>query len=204
MPVSSYINPVFSLSEADKTELKNLARQVITNALELHKFTLPAEPKSKALQQVSASFVTLYSKNKLHNNKELRGCIGCYTSEQPLWQGACQHAYSSAFEDSRFTPLQKIELSTLHIEISILSKLVALENNGEQALLATLVPDVDGLLLKERTLFEANRSAIFLPSVWRSLRTAESFVTALKQKGGWPQDYWSENIELFRFHTLIF
>jgi len=198
MPVSSYINSAVSLTEADQVELKNLARQVIVNAFEQHKLILPTEPKSKALQQVAANFVTLY------NDDELRGCIGCYTSKQPLWQGVCQHAYSSAFEDFRFTLLQKTELTTLRIEISILSELVALENNGEQALFATLVPGVDGLLLKERALSGTKRSAIFLPSVWRSLTSAESFVLALKQKGGWPSDYWSENIELFRFHTQVF
>ena len=198
MPASSYINAIVNLTKAEQVELKNLARQVIVNALDQHKFILPAQPRSKALQQVAANFVTLYS------DDELRGCIGCYTSEQPLWQGICQHAYSSAFEDYRFTPLQKTELTTLRIEISILSELVALENKGEQALLATLVPDVDGLLLKECTLYGAKRSAIFLPSVWRSLKSARSFVLALKQKGGWPRDYWSENIELFRFHTQVF
>ncbi len=198
MPVSSYINAFVNLTKAEQVELKDLARQVIVNALEQHKLILPAQPKSKALQQIAASFVTLYS------DDELCGCIGCYTSEKPLWQGICQHAYSSAFEDYRFTPLQKTQLATLRIEISILSELVAIENNGEQALLATLVPDVDGLLLKESTLYGAKRSALFLPSVWRSLKSAESFVLALKQKGNWPCDYWSENIELFRFHTQIF
>lgn len=198
MPVSSYINTVANLTKAEQIELKNLARQVIVNALEQHKFILPAQPKSKTLQQVAATFVTLYRDN------ELRGCIGCYESDQPLWQGVCQYAYSSAFEDYRFPPLQKSELTSLHIEISILSELVAIENKGEQALLATLVPNVDGLLLKESTLYGAEHSAIFLPSVWRSLTSAESFVLALKQKGGWPSDYWSENIELFRFHTQVF
>lgn len=198
MPASSYTNAIVNLTEAEQVELKNLARQVIVNALEQDKFILPDQPQSKALKQVAACFVTLYS------DDELRGCIGCYTSEQPLWQGVCQYAYSSAFEDYRFTALQKSELATLRIEISILSELVAIENKGEPALIATLVPEVDGLLLKESTLYGTKRSAIFLPSVWRSLKSAESFLLALKQKGGWPSDYWSENIELFRFHTQVF
>ncbi len=198
MPASSYINGFVNLTKAEQIELKNLARQVIINALEQHKLVVPAQPKSKALQQVAASFVTLYRDDKLC------GCIGCYTTEKPLWQGVCQHAYSSAFEDYRFRPLQKTQLATLRIEISILSELVSLENNGEQALLQTLVPGVDGLLLKENTLNGVKRSALFLPSVWRSLQSAESFVLALKQKGHWPSNYWSENIELFRFHTQVF
>ena len=198
MPASSYINGFVSLTPAEKIELKSLARQVIVNALEQHKFILPALPKSKALQQMAANFVTLYS------DDELCGCIGCYTSEKPLWQSICQHAYSSAFEDYRFTPLPKKQLATLRIEISVLSQLVPIENNGEQALLKTLVPDVDGLLIKEQTLYEPKRSALFLPSVWRSLKSAESFVLALKQKGHWPSDYWSEHIKLFRFHTQVF
>lgn len=193
MPASSYIDSSSLLTETEQNELRNLAMLVITNAVQQHKFILPAASKSKALQQMSANFVTLYI------DDELRGCIGCYTSDQPLWQSVCQHAYSSAFEDYRFPPLQEAELMVLRFDISILSGLVAIENTGEQALIVSLVPGVDGLLLKE-----SRRSAIFLPSVWHSLPKAESFVQALKQKGGWPSDYWSANMELFHFHTQIF
>lgn len=198
MPASSYFNAVAALTETEQIELKGLARQVIVNGLEQHQLILPAQPKSKALQQVAANFVTLY------RDHELCGCIGCYTSEKPLWQDICQHAYSSAFKDFRFSPLQKAELATLSIEVSILSELEALENNGEQALIEALVPNVDGLLMKESTLYGGKQSALFLPSVWKSLSSAESFVLALKQKAGWPSDYWSENIELFRFNTQVF
>jgi|GEM_PF-1549029 len=198
MPVSSSINSSTLLTEAEQTELRALAFQVISNGAQQHKLILPSQPKSKALQQATANFVTVYV------DDELRGCLGCYIGEQPLWKSVCHHAYSSAFEDYRFTPLQAKELAVLRIEISILSELMELENNGQQALLASLVPEVDGLLIKEQTAYGAKRSALFLPSVWRSLPTAEMFVQTLKQKGGWPSDYWSEYIELFRFHTQVF
>ena len=208
MPASSFTNTIAALTQDEQLELKKLALQVITQAIAQDRFVLPKPPKLKTLQQVAANFVTLYTGEKLSDDKqekgELRGCIGCFSTEQPLWKSVCQHAYSSAFEDYRFTALQKTELTTLRIEISILSELEPIENNGEQALQATLVPDVDGLLLKERTLYGVKRSAIFLPSVWHSLKSAESFVLALKQKGGWSSDYWCENIELFRFHTQVF
>ncbi len=195
MPVSSYIDASVLLTEAEQYELRNLALQVIKNAVHQRKFILPTAPKTKALQRLVANFVTLYV------DDELRGCIGCYTSEQPLWQSVSQHAYNSAFEDYRFSPLQAAELMSLRINISILSDLLPMENKGEQTLIACLEPEIDGLLIREPS---SKRSAIFLPSVWSSLAETKAFVHALKQKGGWSSDYWSNDFELFRFHTQIF
>jgi AmmeMemoRadiSam system protein A len=195
MPVSSYINSSTKLTTEEQSELKKLALLVITNAVKQHQYILPVAPTTKALQQVAANFVTLYKESHLN------GCIGCFIGKQPLWQSVCEHAYSSAFEDHRFLPLKEADLKELRVELSILSDLVAIENKGEHALIKNLTPNVDGLLLKEPT---SGRSAIFLPSVWHSLPTAELFLQALKQKGGWSSDYWSENIELCRFHTQVF
>lgn len=188
MPVSSYI----SLSREEQAELKQLVWQVLDKAAEDRTLLKAAAPKSPALLVPRACFVTLYV------NKRLRGCIGTYAAEKSLWQNVCDYSYYSACEDRRFKPVQKRELLGLSFEISVLSALQPLENTGEQALLEQLRVGVDGLLLKD-----SYHSAIFLPSVWDSLKTPEEFVRALKQKGGWSQDYWSKDIKLFRFETFV-
>lgn len=188
MPVSFYI----SLSNEEQAELKQLVWQVLDKAVEERTLLQPAAPKSPALLVPRACFVTLYV------DKQLRGCIGTYAAEKSLWQNVCDYSYYSACEDRRFEPLQKRELPDLSFEISVLSALQPLANDGERALVDQLQVGIDGLLLKD-----SYHSAIFLPSVWHSLKTAEEFVLALKKKGGWPQDYWSEDIKIFRFETFV-
>ncbi len=189
MPALSCIK----LTAPAQEELRALVEYVIKQGIEQRKFVLPPPPKSNELFEVAASFVTLYSQ------QQLRGCVGTFSARNPLWSDVCRLSYCSAFEDGRFMPLQQEELADLTFEISILSPLVKIDNDGEGALLTQLVPGVDGLLLQD-----GNRSALFLPSVWEALKTPEDFVQALKTKGGWPANYWSEDIEVFRFHTTVY
>ncbi len=188
MAVSSFIK----LGAAEQAELKSLVIRVLSDAFIDNSLHMPAPPKSSLLQAPAACFVTLYI------GQQLRGCIGTYSAEQPLWENVCRYSYYSAFADRRFPCLSKEELQNIRFEISILSELEAINNEGEKALLQQLQVGVDGLLLKEKP-----RSAIFLPSVWHSLATPLEFVRALKQKGGWPADYWSSNLELYRFSTVV-
>ena len=188
MPVSYCIN----LNDAEQSELKALLRQVLNNAVTYKKLIMPAAPTSPNLLTPKACFVTLYSGEKL------RGCIGTYTADQPLWENVCRYTYYSACEDPRFTPITPDELDCIHFEISILSDLLPIANDGEQTLLRQLKVGTDGLLLKENY-----RSAIFLPSVWHVLTTPIEFVQALKQKGGWPADYWHKSIQLYRFSASM-
>jgi len=188
MPVSSFIK----LSDSDQSVLKKLVRQVLRDTLTYKSFVLPEEPASPALLAPAACFVTLY------NKQQLRGCIGTYIADQPLWLNVCRYSYYSASEDRRFTPITDDELADIRFEISVLSELVPIANAGEQALLQQLEVGSDGLLLKDR-----QRSAIFLPSVWQALPIPSEFLQALKQKGGWPANYWHQDIELFKFSTFV-
>ena len=188
MPVSS----VIKLRAEEQAELIALVWQVLNKAVTEKVLILPTAPKTQRLLVPAACFVTLYVK------QQLRGCIGTYVAGNPLWYNVCEYSYRSACCDPRFKPLDKKEISNLSFEISILSELEPLANNGEQALLRELQVGVDGLLLKDK-----QRSAIFLPSVWRSLTTEMKFLQALKQKGGWGSGYWSQELKIFRFKTLL-
>ncbi|MCL1040465.1 AmmeMemoRadiSam system protein A [Shewanella marisflavi] len=188
MPASSSIE----LSQADKRELIRMVWQVLDHALAGRGLILPSPPSSEALQRHCACFVTLY------HGGELRGCIGTVQTKDPLWRVACENAYASGFNDQRFLPLTLAERAELSLDIAILSPLMPIENQGEQALLDTLRPDIDGLLMDD-----GRRRALFLPSVWRSLPTPKAFVTALKQKGGWPPNFWHDSIMLQRFTTQV-
>ncbi|UUM32017.1 AmmeMemoRadiSam system protein A [Vibrio japonicus] len=188
MPVSSCTK----LSDTARDTLINLVWGVLDKALNGEGLQLPPAPNINELLTPAACFVTL-----LHNGK-LRGCIGSLEVREPLWRDACENAYQSGFNDRRFLPLTKEERSDLSLEVSVLSPLIAMDNEGESALLNTLKPGVDGLLLEDET-----HRAVFLPSVWSTLTTPERFVTELKRKGRWPSAYWSEDIVIHRFTTEI-
>lgn len=185
--------PVLSCSELnndDKAQLCKLVRKSLSYSINKQHYIPSIPPTSEVLNQKKASFVTLYTQGGL------RGCIGTYIADTPLFKDVCDHTYSSACEDPRFLPLTQSELKTVSFHISILSELVEMENLGENHLFTKLNPRIDGLMLKQ-----GGKRAIFLPSVWEQLTTAKEFVSALKQKGGWQAEYWSPDIELFKFNV---
>lgn len=179
------------LNQDDKAQLCNLVRKSLLYSINKQHYIPSMSPVSEALTQKKASFVTLYTQGSL------RGCIGTYIADTPLYKDVCDHAYTSACEDPRFLPLTENELNTVSFQISILSELIEMENLGENYLLAQLNSKVDGLMLKQ-----GGKRAIFLPSVWEQLNTAKEFVAALKQKGGWRESYWSPDIKLFKFNVF--
>ncbi len=80
------------------------------------KFREP-EPPYPALKEPGGAFVTL------HKYGELRGCIGTFQAEKPLYLVVKEMALSAAFNDPRFPPLSTEELPEVEIEISVLSPL---------------------------------------------------------------------------------
>jgi AmmeMemoRadiSam system protein B/AmmeMemoRadiSam system protein A len=62
---------------------------------------------------------------------KLKGCIGRFTSPDPLYQVVSQMSIASAFDDTRFTPVTKTEFGKIEIEISVLGPLRKISSIGE-------------------------------------------------------------------------
>ena len=77
------------------------------------------------LKKPMGAFVTL----KI--NGALRGCIGRFFSEEPLYNVVSESAISSAFEDPRFSPLTKDEYKVTNIEITVIGPLKKINNINE-------------------------------------------------------------------------
>jgi len=69
------------------------------------------------LVQQTGCFVTL------HKDGQLRGCIGTFERQGPLYEKVQRMARAAAFQDPRFPPLAKTELASLSLDISILSEM---------------------------------------------------------------------------------
>lgn len=145
------------------------------------------------LQGIGASFVTL------NLNGKLRGCIGSLAAHQPLITDVVNNAVKAGFNDPRFAPVNAAELAACEIEISVLSRSVAMTFSSEEDLLSQLRPGEDGLILSD-----GSYRGTFLPKVWDSLPTPELFLANLKRKAGLPEQHWSNSLQVARYKTECF
>lgn len=145
-------------------------------------------PSHGALGAPGATFVTLTQRG------ELRGCIGSLAAARPLRDDVHANAIAAAFRDPRFPPLSAIEFDVTHIEVSLLSASSPIAAADETALLRTLVPGVDGVILE----FGRHR-ATFLPQVWDTLGDPRAFLDALMRKAGLAPGFWHPEIRFSRY-----
>ena len=178
----------------DRETLLRVAADSIRHGLETgHALNINVEDYSSALQENGASFITLTIQ------QQLRGCIGMLSATRPLIKDVAENAFAAAFEDPRFPPLTQAEYGQLEYHISILNPAEDMTFESETDLLQQLRPGVDGLILEDR-----GRKATFLPSVWESLSNPAEFLQHLKQKAGFPTDYWSDSIRIQRYTVQEF
>jgi AmmeMemoRadiSam system protein B/AmmeMemoRadiSam system protein A len=143
-------NPLeFKLLETDKVELLKIARNTITGYLSDNKLPAINEKALPANLLVPAgAFVTLTEKGAL------RGCIGSFNPQQPLYQVVQSMAVAAATEDYRFSPVTAKEVPEIEIEISVLTPLKKINSINE------IVLGKHGIYIKKGA-----RSGTFLPQV---------------------------------------
>ena len=178
-----------SLNEQIRQQLLKLARTSIEHGLKTGKpLNVNQQDFPAEMLERRATFVTL------EKNSQLRGCIGMLEAVRPLAEDIAVNAFSAAFRDPRFPPLEDHELADLNIHLSILSPSEPLSFLSEQDLIDQLRPGTDGLILEDK-----GHRGTFLPSVWKSLPAPRQFLQHLKQKAGLPADYWSESLKISRY-----
>ena len=110
------------LSGSDRKFLLNVAREAIRSQLSGEALNLPSPPSSPALHEHRGAFVTL------HEHGQLRGCIGNFVGNKPLYETVADMAISAAFHDPRFPPLEPREFGEIDLEISALTPLEPIED----------------------------------------------------------------------------
>jgi MEMO1 family protein len=140
----------FQLSEKSAGQLVSLARSAVHDAVSGNWVSYdPVE--NPELQAPVGCFVTIKNKDKL------RGCVGRFTADQPLWKTVRDMAISAATRDRRFIndPINEKELPELDIEVSVLSPLQPVTDPLSEIKLGR-----DGIWIKDK-----GRSGTFLPQV---------------------------------------
>jgi MEMO1 family protein len=141
------------------------------------------------LNEKRAVFVTLRDKTG-----QLRGCIGRFVAEEPLYLAVQHMAIEAATKDSRFVPLNLTELKNLSIEISVLDEPIKIATPNE------IMFGKHGVILAQ-----GNKSGIFLPDVAKEIPTREEFLSELCfQKADLPRNCWQNpSTQLSVFTTQI-
>ena len=178
----------FSLTPEEKRILLQAAREEITKNLLGGAGEKPALPAGGEIHAPLGAFVTL------HKEGRLRGCIGIFSSAQPLHQTVREMAYSAAFKDPRFAPLTSDELPGIDIEISVLSPLRKIDN-------------IDQIEVGRHGLYiiRGFNRGVLLPQVateqnWDKI----TFLEHTCYKAGLDGDCWRSGAEIYVFTALIF
>ena len=182
-------NTDFSLSAEDKKMLKDIALQSIKDSLDGKPIAQPTlNSKFSILNYKCGAFVSL------HKQGRLRGCIGHFGEDMPLYEIVAEMARAAAFEDPRFLPVTRDELNDLDIEISVLTPMRRIQSLDEFQL------HKHGIYIRK-----GYRSGTFLPQVADEVNwTKEEFVGHCSQdKAGLGWDGWRD-AELYVYEAIVF
>ena len=181
-------------SDREKSLLLAIARKSIEQGIDTR---VPLEVADSlmagVLAQKAGSFVTLSLRG------ELRGCIGSLEPVQLLAQSVATNAFKAAFQDRRFQPLNRRDISQTYIDVAILSPPEPMPVSSHDELLQALRPGKDGLILED-----GPHRATFLPKVWERLTDPREFVAHLMNKAGLPATHWSDTLRFSRYLTVSF
>ncbi len=179
----------FFLNEEDKQDLLTVARFTLDEYIALGEVPdLNPEQFSGALQTSAGAFVTL------NKNGKLRGCIGRFNPEQPLYQTVQEMTISASTQDYRFQPVRPSELNLIDIEISVLTPLKRIVNVDEIEL------GKDGIYIVKE-----NKSGTYLPQVATDTGwTLEEFLGhCARDKAGIGWDGWKD-AEIYTYRAIVF
>ena len=179
----------FSLTDEEKTLLKKIAYESIKDSLDGKRIAQPSlNSQLLTLNSMCGAFVSL------HKQGRLRGCIGHFGEDVPLYEIVAEMARAAAFEDPRFLPVTRDELDELDIEISVLTPMRRIQSLDEFQL------HRHGIYIRK-----GYRSGTFLPQVADEVNwTKEEFVGHCSQdKAGLGWDGWRD-AELYVYEAIVF
>lgn len=179
----------FRLSDEEKIQLLQLARLTVeTKVNEGKKPDLSQMNFSDNLNQQCGAFVTL------HKNSELRGCIGRFEPNIPLYQVVVEMATAASMNDYRFSPVSKDELDSVDFEISVLTPMRKIDSVSE------IVLGKHGIYISKN-----GRGGTFLPQVATETGwTLEEFLGhCSRDKAGLSYTGWKD-ADIYIYEAIIF
>ena len=116
----------FKFNDAEKVTLLKIARNTVDSYIRHGKVPkVDAGDFSDNLLMKTGAFVTLKKRGRL------RGCIGRFTADIPLYKVIQEMAVSSSTQDYRFSRVKPDEIDQLEFEISVLSPMKKISDISE-------------------------------------------------------------------------
>ena len=175
------------LNKKEQKELLKIARETIVEYVTNLK--VPAiVSTSPGLNLQSGCFVTIKQKG------ELRGCIGNFVSDQPLFLLVQEMAVSAATRDPRFYPMKTEDLADFTLDISVLSPLEKASSVEE------IQVGIHGIYI-----IKGNYRGVLLPQVATEYGwNRDEFLQHTCVKAGLPQDAWQGGCDIYIFSAQVF
>ncbi len=176
------------LNGEEQNILLDIARSTIESYVSNSSTTVTPR-EERRLNYKNGCFVTI------KQNGHLRGCIGNFQSELPLFKGVAEMAMAAASNDPRFHPLQIHDLDSIDIQISVLSPLVIIDNIDE------IKVGTHGIYLEK-----SHHRGVLLPQVaqennWDTI----TFLDQTCIKAGLTPTAWQDSdAEIYIFSAQIF
>ena len=168
--------PKQEFSPEARREILELARAALEAAVNREE-PPAAEPGSEALNLERGIFVTL------KNSGMLRGCLGRFSADVPLWKLVPEMTAASATQDPRFfnNPITPQELLGISINISVLSPLREVSSPEEVRVGEHGIQVTQGW-----------HSGCYLPEVAtdHDMSKEEFLSSCCRDKAGLPADAW--------------
>lgn len=184
----------FYLTDKEKSVLLKIARDSIKDTFDKNKDKSAGSPDllpalTDNLKTKSGVFVTLKT-----NGEQLRGCIGNFVSDVPVYKNVYKMAKEAAFGDPRFVPLSDAEFKRIKIEISVLSPLEKIN-------------DLDAIEIGKHGLYIVKGSyrGVLLPQVAVEYKmNRKDFLEAVSVKAGLSSDAYKSDADIYVFSAVVF
>ena len=182
-------NMSFQLNQEEKKTLLHIARKTLEEYIRNdRKPEFEEEQFSETLKKKTGAFVTL------QKGGELRGCIGRFEANLPLYELVGQLAVSSATQDMRFSPVNEEELDEITLEISVLTPMEKIESIEEIEL------GTHGIYIQK-----GGMTGTLLPQVAEKFDwTREEFLGhCARDKAGIGWEGWKD-ADVFTYRAIVF
>ena len=175
------------LNKKEQRELLKIARNAVVAGVNSAK-TPSVETASQALNGSNGCFVTI--KQQGH----LRGCIGNFISDQPLYRLVQEMALAAATRDPRFYPMKPHDLEDFQLEISVLSPLQKI------SVIEEIHVGKHGIYI-----VKGSYRGVLLPQVATEYGwDRDAFLRHTCLKAGLPENAWQKECDIFIFSAQVF
>jgi len=125
-PVNAGSADAFEINTHDQEVLLGIARETLNDYIRQGKYPdFDSRDLPSVCREKCGAFVTLLKEG------QLRGCIGRFDADEPLFKVVRDMAISASTRDYRFPPVQADELDEIEIEISVLTPMVKISSIEE-------------------------------------------------------------------------